>query len=251
VLASALSIPALAQQATPAPQQPAASAPAKVSPAAKEGFWGRVNPFARKVWVNKRTAPINARLSELDEVNAKNAKDIQDVDGRAQAGIGKAQSAAEAANQAAQAANAAAQKAGTTAQDASGRVDKLNATIGGIDQYRQVSEVEVAFKTVQPVLSAEARQQLDTLAASLTGKAGYILEIEARAPGAGSLGIQNSDRLAEAVKRYLVSEHQVPVFRLHSVALGNAPLENTADAKPVKASTVHIRLMENTLAASR
>src|SRR5580658_7564863 len=65
-LASALSVPALAQDAqqpasTPqdttatSSQQPAAvtSAPAP----AKEGFWGRVNPFARKKWVKKQTDP--------------------------------------------------------------------------------------------------------------------------------------------------------------------------------------------------
>jgi len=128
-------------------------------------------------------------------------------------------------------------------------VDKLNATLGGMDQYRQIREVEVPFRTTQPILSEAARKQLDDLAASLSGHQGYILEVEAHAPGAGSIGIQNSERLAEAVKRYLVSEHQIPVYRLHSVALGNAPAGSEADAKPVKTSSVHIRLMENTLAS--
>jgi len=248
VLASSIAVPALAQQAQPAAAQAAPAATSSNTPA-KEGFWGRVNPFARKKWVNDRTAPLKGQLNELDEVNAKNARDIKDVDGRAQAGIGKAQSTADAANQAALAAGDQAQKAGTTAQDASGRVDKLNASIGGLDQYRQISEVEVPFHGIQPILSEAARKQLDDLAASLTGHQGYILEVEAHAPGAGSIGIQNSERLAEAVKRYLVSEHQIPVYRLHSVALGNAPAGSEADAKPVKTSSVHIRLMENTLAS--
>ena len=82
----------------------------------KEGFWGRVYPFARKKWVKRQIDPINDRLSELDEVNAKNAQDIKDVDARAQAGIRKAQSAADAANQVAMAANTQAQNASSTAQ---------------------------------------------------------------------------------------------------------------------------------------
>ncbi len=45
--------------------------------------------------------------------------------------------------------------------------------------------------------------------------------MEAHSPAAGSAGIQSSERLAEAVKRYLVTEHQIPVYRMHSVALGN------------------------------
>ncbi len=96
---SSQSTPPSAVQAQPSPEahQPLSSP--------KEGFWGRINPFARKKWVKKQLDPINDRLSELDEVNAKNARDIQDVDARAQAGISKAQAAADAANQTAMAAN--------------------------------------------------------------------------------------------------------------------------------------------------
>jgi len=227
------------------PQSPAAAA----NSAPKEGFWGRVNPFARKKWVNDRVNPLKDRLSELDEVNAKNGRDIQDVDSRAQAGISRAQSSADAANQAALVAGDQAQKAGTMARGASGRVDQLNSTVNGLDQYRQISEVEVEFRGGQPTLSSAAHKQLDDLAASLTGHQGYVLEIEAHTPVAGSAGIQSSERLAEAVKRYLVSEHEIPVYRLHSVALGNARGAGDEDAKPVRTSTVHIRLMENSLAA--
>jgi outer membrane protein OmpA-like peptidoglycan-associated protein len=259
VLASAVGFPAFAQQAQPAveaqntPPVAAQQSANSANATAKEGFWGRVNPFARKKWVKKQTDPINDRLGELDEVNAKNARDIQDVDSRAQAGIRKAQATADGANQTASAATDQAQRAGATAQGAAGRVDRLNATVGGLDQYRQISEVEVAFRGVQPVLSEEARKQLDELAANLSGHQGYILEIEAHAPAAGSVGIQSSERLAEAVKRYLVTEHQIPVYRLHAVALGNAQATGTGqeDAKParIKSGSVHIRLMENSLAA--
>jgi outer membrane protein OmpA-like peptidoglycan-associated protein len=208
-----------------------------------------VNPFARKKWVNNRVDPLKDQLGELDEVNAKNSHDIQDVDQRAQAGIRRAQSTANVANQTAAAAGSQAQKAGNLAQGAASRVDQLNSTVGGLDQYRQTHETEVAFHGGQPILSAAARKQLDAFAASLTSRQGYVLEIEGYSPQAGSIGIQNSGRLAEAVKRYLVTEDQIPVYRLHSVALGNAPAEDEENAKPAKTSSVRIRLMENSLAA--
>jgi outer membrane protein OmpA-like peptidoglycan-associated protein len=216
----------------------------------KEGFWGKVNPFARKKWVNNRVDPLRNQLNELDEVNAKNARDIQDVDGRAQAGIRQAQSSADSANQSAKLAGSQAQKANSTALGASTHVDQLNTTVSGLDQYHQASEVEVKFHGGQPILSAAARIQLDDLAANLTGRQGYILEIEGHSPLASTAGIQSSGRLAEAVKRYLVTEHQIPVYRLHTVALGNALAVSEAETQPkVKASSVHIRLMENSLAA--
>jgi hypothetical protein len=264
LLASALGVPALAQQDQPStnPQstppstataQQQTSATPAITPG-REGFWGRVNPFARKKWVKKQTDPINDRLTELDGVNAKNAKDIQDVDSRAQAGIHQAQSAADAANQTATAANSQAQQAGATAQTAAGHVDQINGTVNGLDQYKQVTEAEVKFRGGQPILSADAKKQLDDLASSVDGQHGYILEVEAHSPMAGSAGIQNSERLAEAVKRYLVTEHEIPVYRMHAVALGNAVSEDASvddNGKPMRVhnSSVHVRLMENSLAA--
>jgi outer membrane protein OmpA-like peptidoglycan-associated protein len=216
-----------------------------------------MNPFARKKWVQKRLDPINDRLSELDQVNAKNAQDIKDVDARAQAGIHQAQSSADQANQAAQAAGTEAQNASNAAQQASGHVDTINGTVNGLDQYKQVTDLEVAFRPGTSVLTSDSRQKLDELAASLTGRQGYILEMEAHAPAAGSMGVQSSERLNESVKRYLVEEHQVPIYRLHAVALGNAVEQqqqastDDSNAKPmrIRSNSVHIRLMENSLAA--
>ncbi len=261
LLASALVVPAVAQTQTstePQSTPPAAAAQSSTSAPAtnldKEGFWGHMNPFARKKWVHKRLDPINDRLTELDQVNAKNANDIKDVDARAQAGIQKAESTAEAANQTATAAGSQAQNASNVATGASGHVDKLNTTVNGLDQYHQISDLEVPFRGSSAVLSKDAKSQLDTLAASLTGHQGYIVEMDARAPGAGATGIQTSQRLAESVERYLVTEHQIPVYRMHFVALGNVPVETaSADSstKParIRAGSVHIRLMENSLAA--
>jgi outer membrane protein OmpA-like peptidoglycan-associated protein len=261
LLASAIAIPAAALQSQPtgepqntppsaAQQQPASPEP-QLNNASKEGFWGRVNPFARKKWVDKRIDPLKDRLSELDEVNAKNARDIKDVDSRAQAGIHQAQTTADAANQTATAAGDQAQKANGTAQQAAGHVDQLNTTVSGLDQYKSVTEMDVVFHGPTPVLSAAARKQLDDLASGLTARQGYIVEIEGHAPVAGSAGIQSSGRLNDAVKRYLVVEHQIPVYRLHTVALGNAQVASTGEEtnKPVKTRIVHIRLMENSLAA--
>ena len=261
VLATAIGLPVYAQQAQtgndsqttpPSVAQPSPEAQPSMNPP-KEGFWGRVNPFARKKWVQKRIDPINDRLSELDEVNAKNAQAIKDVDERAQAGIKQAQSSADQANQLATTAGTQAQAASGTAQQASGHVDQLNTTVNGIDQYKQITDLEVSFRRGSTVLSSDSKQKLDQLAAGLTGREGYILEMEANSPAAGSAGLQSSERLNDAVKRYLVEEHQIPVYRLHAVALGNVQASTSDDqnSKPerVRTSSVHILLMENSLAA--
>ncbi len=227
-------------------QQPTDVNEQRLSNASKEGFWGHLNPFARKKWVKKQTDPINDRLTELDQLNSKNAADIKDVDSRAQAGIHQAQSTADSANQTATAANTQAQNASTAAQGASSHVDQLNGTVNGLDQYKPVSETEVRFRSGTPVLSADAKAKLDEVIQSLNGRKGYILDIEAHSPVRGAAGIQNSQKFAEAISRYLVA-HDIPVYRLHSVALGNAQSQDSDE--PVRVSMVRVRLMENSLAA--
>ena len=79
LLAGALAIPAFAQTTTPSQDQSAtpsaAPAPTKadaatgkdpLQPDTHEGFWGKVNPFARKKYVQRQTAPIRDRVNELD-----------------------------------------------------------------------------------------------------------------------------------------------------------------------------------------
>ena len=180
-LASALTVSASAQQA--APSAPAATQPSpsaqSAQPQDKEGFWGHVNPFARKKWVAKRLDPIKGQLNELDEVNAKNANDIKDVDGRATAGINKAQSTADAANQVATAAGTQAQQANSTAGQASGKVDTINTTVNGLDNYAQKNTMTINFRAGSTMLSKDDKAQLDQMAANLTGHQGYVLEIDA------------------------------------------------------------------------
>ena len=132
-VASLLSLPALAQQ------QPASSAPSDQSQAAptqptnsgdsatgkaplqyesRQGFWGKVNPFARKKYVQRQTQPIRDRVNELDELTQANSKMIKDVDSRATQGIQMASTKANEADQHAVDAGNKATQAQTTATQA-------------------------------------------------------------------------------------------------------------------------------------
>ena len=47
-----------------------------LQPETHEGFWGHMNPFARKKYVARQTQPIRDRINELDELTASNSKQI-------------------------------------------------------------------------------------------------------------------------------------------------------------------------------
>src|ERR1700741_4752682 len=80
---------------------------------------------ASKNYVRQETTPLINKTNELDDLTAKNTKDIKDVDARAQAGIQAVQAKAAEVDQKALAAGKTADDAQTTANAATKRVDTL------------------------------------------------------------------------------------------------------------------------------
>ena len=209
----------------------------------KEGFWGHLNPFARKKWVNRQVDPIKDRTNELDQLQAKNANDIRDVDSRASAGINKAQNSANLADQHAAEARNRADQAQGLASNASSRTNALNGTVSNLDQYQTVTTAPVAFVSGRTTLGPKAKAQLDDMAAKLQGEKGYIIEVQ----GYSRAGVQTSQAMADSVVRYLVTEHQVPVYRIYRTGLGKNTQKPVDGEKPLT-NGVMVSLMHNSLA---
>lgn len=258
VLGTAMSMSALAQSATQAnPDQNAAPASSQMSvddkstyatgkpleSQSKEGFWGKMNPLARKKWVHRQVDPIKDRTNELDQLQAKNANDIRDVDSRATAGINKAQSAADLADQHAMDASNKANSAQQTATNASNRATSLNTTVSNLDQYKEVASTSVPFASGRTSLGPKAKAELDDVATKLANEKGYIVEVQ----GYSRSGVQTSQAMADSVVRYLVTEHQVPVYRIYRTGLGKNTAK-PADGEKAMVNGVRVTLLHNSLA---
>src|SRR5271167_4921141 len=132
------------------------SANQPLEPKYHQGFWGKLNPFARKKYVQNQLEPVRNRVTELDDLSAANAKQIKDVDGRVRQADAKAtqadQHAIEAGNRA--------QQANQTAMRANNRLNTVEQVVGNIDQYHPATQLEIRFRSGQSVLSAKAKQAL-------------------------------------------------------------------------------------------
>src|ERR1700722_11866725 len=249
LLAVVLALPALAQQASSTTQdQPAAAAQSTdqsaasatgasgkpaLQPDTHEGFWGKINPFARKKYVQRQTAPIRDRVNELDELTSSNTKAIKDTDARAQAGIQLASTKANEADQHAIDAGNKAQAAQQTAQQAHTRLNTVEQVVTNIDQYQATTQTEILFKPGQTVLSQNAKTALDEMATPLKEQRGYVVEVQGFSSGHGQVAISNSQKMAEPVVRYLALNHDIPIYRIYLVGMGNAPTPaSSSDAKP-------------------
>jgi outer membrane protein OmpA-like peptidoglycan-associated protein len=283
-VAVVLALPAFAQQTGSTSQnQPAASQPTQTAPTAPassdqaassaqtassqtvgatgkqplqaethEGFWGKMNPFARKKYVQRQTQPIRDRVNELDELTADNTKAIKDTDARAQQGIQLASAKATEADQHAIDAGNKAQAAQQTATQANTRLTNVEQVVGNIDQYKATTQTEIRFRPGQSVLSQNAKTALDDMATPLKSQRGYIIEVQGFSSGHGQAAIATSQKMADSVVRYLVLNHDVPVYRIYVVGMGNAPVpsastDDSAKTKRTSGGRVEISLLKNDL----
>jgi len=263
LLAVVMALPAIAQQtSTSSPSQPAAAAQPEaqatanatgkpaLQPDTHEGFWGHLNPFARKKYVQRQTSPIRDRINELDELTASNSKAIKDTDARAQQGIQLASNKANEADQHAIEAGSKAQAAQQTADQAHSRLNNVEKVVTNIDQYQPTTQTEILFKPGQTVLSKNAKAALDEMATPLKSQHGYVVEVQGFSSGHGQAAIANSQKMAESVVRYLVLNHDIPVYRIYLVGMGNTPTPAAAgEAKPkrITGGRVEVSLLKNNL----
>jgi len=223
-----------------------------LQPETRQGFWGKMNPWARKKYVQRQTEPIRDRVNELDELTANNSKQIKDVDARAQQGIQLASAKANEADQHAIDAGNKAQAAQTTATQANTRLTTVEQVVGNIDQYKATTQTEIRFRPGQSVLSQNAKTALDDMATPLKNQRGYIIEVQGFSSGHGQTAIATSQKMADSVVRYLVLNHDVPVYRIYVVGMGNAPVpsasaDDQSKTKRTSGGRVEISLLKNDL----
>ena len=205
---------------------------------------------ASKNYVKEQTTPLINKTNELDDLTAKNTKDIKDVDARAQAGIAAVNAKTADVDQKAQTAGQNAAAAQQVVHAANARVGVLTDTVANLDNYHAVAETSVKFAFNRDVLTPQAKESLDQLAGNLASTKGYILALEGGTDSVGSseYNYDLSQRRANSVIQYLASKYNVPAHKIYVIGLGkDKPVEaNKTKAGRADNRRVDVRLMTNT-----
>jgi outer membrane protein OmpA-like peptidoglycan-associated protein len=195
---------------------------------------------ATKKYVRNTTAPIQAKVDQVGDQTTQNSQQIQDtrtelksVDDKAQSGISAAQERANSADQHAAAADqhaaTADQHAGeamTRANQVDQKVDQglnsLRSVIANIDDYKLQNTTTVPFQFNRAILNQEAKDNLDKVASDISSGKRFFVAVEGYTDSTGTKAYNDvlSERRADAVVHYLVSKHNVPIYRIHMIGLG-------------------------------
>jgi len=209
---------------------------------------------ASKNYVRQETTPLINKTNELDDMTAKNSRDIKDVDARAQAGIQQVQAKTAEVDKKAVAAGQQADQAQTLANNAVNGVTTLQNRVANLDNYRVVTETSVLFGFDKDNLTADAKTALDQLATNVPNTKGYIITVEGGTDSTGDAEYNYalSQRRADAVIQYLASQHNVPAYKIYLIGMGkDKPVDsNRTREGRAKNRRVDIRLMTNTVGES-
>jgi outer membrane protein OmpA-like peptidoglycan-associated protein len=198
---------------------------------------------ATKKYVQNTTAPIQAKVDQVGTQTTQNTQQIEDtkgqlkqVDEKAQSGINAAQERASAADQHATAADEHANLADQHANDAMGQakqagsmadanskdLNKLRDVVANIDDYKMQTSASVPFGFDKFALTAAAKDDLDKLAGALGSEKRFVISVEGYTDAIGDKAYNEalSRKRADAVVMYLVAKHDVPIYRIHTIGLG-------------------------------
>ena len=169
--------------------------------------------------VNTKVDTLSGTVEETQERTRQNEGRIGQVDQKAEAAGRSAQEARTAADAAAARAN----EVGTQVTQVNGRVDEVEAASRRLVYTVTLSEDQGNFKFGKTDLPDSAKQRLDEVISQLKAKPENIfIEIEGHTDNVGpkELNMKLGEERAEAVKRYLYEQHQIPLHKMNVISYG-------------------------------
>jgi outer membrane protein OmpA-like peptidoglycan-associated protein len=123
-------------------------------------------------------------------------------------------------------------------------LDELRQRIANLDDYKLAGETSVLFGFDQDTLTPEARAELDRLAASTPEGKRFFIAVEGFTDPIGSetYNLDLSRRRAERVVRYMVMQHNVPVYRIHVIGLGEQRLLDEGPTREARAKNRRVEV---------
>jgi OmpA-OmpF porin, OOP family len=160
-----------------------------------------------------RTArAVESRATPLEERASASEGRLSDVEQNAQKLSGQLDELAAVSN----AARGGAKAAQETADAAVAGVNATNDRISALDDYVPQDTTAVNFRIASAVLTPDGKSKLDAIATKALNAKGYVLEVTGYADSTGGTERNRllSQRRADAVIRYLVEQHQIPLRRI-------------------------------------
>ena len=131
-------------------------------------------------------------------------------------------------------------KANQNAKD----LNDLRTVVANIDDYKPANQAVVHFGVNKDTLTKDEKAKLDEVATQIGSLQRYFITVEGFTDQTGSstYNDQLSRERANAVISYLVGSHDIPVYRIHMVGLGEQKLIDAGKGKKAREASRRVEI---------
>lgn len=195
---------------------------------------------ATKKYVGQQVDPVQQKLNHVQQQQEAMQKQLDTAETKISAAQEKADAADSKANEAAGQVAALNKKTDQLSSDLSSTRNEFNDKIANLDNYKSVGDVTVLFKFNSAKLSDEAKQKLsEAVQGHVQNAQRYFVSVEGFTDKIGDpeYNLDLSRRRAIAVQNYLITQYNLPAYRVQIVGLG--------EEKPVNSEKTRQERSEN------
>jgi OOP family OmpA-OmpF porin len=199
---------------------------------------------ATKNYVKQSITPVDQKIDQVD-------KSSQSRDQSQVADINKTNQAIDETDKKLSATDEIAKTADTTSKGAMAKANQntkdlndLRTVIANIDDYKPAGQTVVHFAVAKDTLTKDEKAKLDEVATQVGGQARYFITVMGFTDQTGDKAFndQLSRSRANQVISYLVGSHDIPVYRIHMVGLGDQKLIDEGKGRKAREASRRVEI---------
>lgn len=200
---------------------------------------------ATKGYVRNQVQPVSNRVEAVSQESQKQGATLKtDIDQTNQ-NLQQAQTKLDATTETANSADSRSTDALNQSNDNKTQLVSLHNTIANLEDYKVNNQTVVHFGFNKDILTTDDKSELDSLAQQTSGLTRYFITVEGYTDQTGPASYNNqlSRRRANAVIEYLVAEHNIPIYRIHMVGLGEHNLVDGGKTRDARAQSRRVQVV--------
>jgi outer membrane protein OmpA-like peptidoglycan-associated protein len=199
---------------------------------------------ATKGYVRNTVTPIEQKVDQVDKDSQnRDSKQVADLNKTNQA-LDEDEKKLDATSEIAKTADGQSRGAMSKADQNTKDLNDLRTVVANIDDYKPGNQAAVHFGVNKSTLTAVEKAKLDDVAKQIGGLQRYFITVEGYTDqtGSASLNDQLSRERANQVISYLVGSHNIPVYRIHMVGLGEQKLIDEGKGKKAREASRRVEI---------
>jgi len=199
---------------------------------------------ATKNYVKQSISPVDQKVDQVDKSSqARDSSQVAEINKTNQT-VDDDEKKLSATDEIAKTADNEAKGAMAKTNQNSKDLNDLRNVIANIDDYKPGTQVVVHFGINKDTLTNDEKAKLDEVAMQLGSQGRYFITVEGFTDQTGTAAIndQLSRARANKVISYLVGSHDVPVYRIHMVGLGDQKLIDEGKGKKAREASRRVEI---------